>query len=143
METRSGFKGNKAIAPLTPIIFPEEYNGKVIPAGSKLTLFGCGNGYIIGTNLDTSRALNIFCNSKKKFDSDVISNISTYPIAPVKPVLPSPSSSPIVSNPVAKKNKNKSLIWIVVLAVGVGIAAAGSSGGGGNGHTTPGGPTIP
>lgn len=61
MGTRFGFKGSKSLAPLTPIIFPAEYNGKVIPARTQLTLWQCGNGFIPAVALDTSRATGIQC----------------------------------------------------------------------------------
>ncbi len=61
MQTRFGFKGSKSLAPLTPIIFPAEFNGKVIPARTHLVLWQCGNGFIPAIDLDTSRAIGIQC----------------------------------------------------------------------------------
>jgi hypothetical protein len=80
MGTTEGFKGNKSLAPLTPIIFPKEQLGKVIPARQQLTLFGCGNGYIPSVPLDTTQALGILC--RESLAPEIKLFLSDAPYAP-------------------------------------------------------------
>ena len=65
MQTKYGYKGGKSLAPLVPVIYSMELNGKVIPSHSYLTLWGCGNGFENAIPLDTMQALGVQCNAPK------------------------------------------------------------------------------
>jgi len=94
MGTKSGFRGNKCLRPLTPIIFSKEYLGKVIQARTELTLLGCGNGFIPVASLDTATAEVIDCKSEPSVSA---------PAEPTPPTTPQPKVEP--------KNPPTVLLW--------------------------------
>jgi hypothetical protein len=126
MGTKTGFRGDKSLAPLTPLIFPESQNGNVIPQRQELTIYACGNGFKPLAPLDTTRAISVECYQATKpqpamFLSDVPYNSSQ------------PSTAELERQ--VSPKRHRVWPWVVGAIVILGIAfAAGGHGGSSGSH---------
>ena len=135
MGTRTGFRGDKALSPLTPLIFDENLNGQKIPARSELVIYMCGNGFRLAVSLDTLQAVSVECFKKPTVEKEVVVEHPKFIISGnYVPSLPTPTPPPA---PVVKRHS--AWPWIVVGAILVGVAL--SHGGGGSSSSSSSGPS--
>jgi hypothetical protein len=132
MGTKTGFKGDKSLAPLTPLIFPISQNGSMIPQRQELVIYSCGNGFKPLAPLDTVRAVSVECYQAEPQPQMIL------PDAPYNSAQPSTAE---LERQVSPRKSHKGW-WVVGAIVIAGIVLAASGHGNSRGHGPAGPPPI-